>query len=80
MKKKIWNAILEAVGELILTLLCLGIGILIVSLFGVNVALDDVDYDLLILLGCAVFVASFIAVYFFVQWIKKRFEKRKNEE
>ena len=68
-KKQIGLSLLEGLGELLLTLLCFGIGALIVSLFGVDIF--AIDSDLLVLLGTAVFIAVFVAVYFLIQWIKR---------
>ena len=68
-KKQIGMALLEGLGELLLTLFCFGIGALILSLFGVDVF--AIDSDLLLLLGTAVFVGVFVAVYFLIQWIKR---------
>ena len=68
-KKQIGMALLEGLGELLLALLCFGIGALIVSLLGVDVF--AIDFELLVLLGTAVFVGVFVAVYFLVQWIKR---------
>ena len=68
-KKQIGMALLEGLGELLLTLFCFGIGALILRLFGVDVF--AIDSDLLVLLGTAVFVGVFVAVYFLIQWIKR---------
>ena len=68
-KKQIGMALLEGLGELLLTLFCFGIGALIVSLLGVDVL--AIDSDLLVLLGTAVFVAVFVAVYFLIRRIKR---------
>ena len=68
-KKQIGAALLEGLGELLLTLFCFGIGALIVRLFGADVF--NIDSELLILLGVAVFLAIFTAVYFLIQWIKR---------
>ena len=70
-KKHIGLVLLEWLGELLLTLLCLGIGIFIVSLFSVNFESSDMDYDLIILLGLVSFFVVFVCVNAFVQWIKK---------
>ncbi len=69
-RKKRW-ILLEGIGELCFTLLFLGIGILIVSLFGVDFESPDIDYDLIILLGLIAFAVLFGIVYAFVQWLKK---------
>jgi len=68
-KKEIGFALLEGLLELVLALFCFGIGALILSLCGVDFT---IDYDLVILLGVAVFLVVFIGAYFLVQWIKKK--------
>ncbi len=75
-KRKIAPALLEALFELVLTLVCLGIGIVVLALFGVDLTSPDLDYDFIILLGVGIFLALFIGSYFLVEWIKKRFGKR----
>lgn len=70
-KKSIGLALLEGIGELLLTLVCFGIGASIISLFGVDLELQNIDYDLIILLGLAVFFVVFVIIFAFVQWIKK---------
>ncbi len=71
-KKEIGMALLEGLCELVLALICFGIGALLLHLFGVDFTSADIDFDLIILIGVGVFFAVFIAVYFLVQWIKKR--------
>ncbi len=63
--------LLEGLGELLLTLLCLRIGMLVVSLFGVDVTSDTVGYDLLCLLGVVIFFAVFGAICAIIHLIKK---------
>lgn len=77
-KKNIGWALLEGLGELVLTLLCLGIGIFIVSLFGVDFESPNIDYDLIILLGLVVFFVILGIICAFVQWIKKIFRGKRN--
>lgn len=72
------EAIFEAVAELIMTLIFFGIGIGIVSLFGVDIALDSVDPDLMILIGIAGFIVVFAAVYMISRFIKKKKRSRKD--
>lgn len=74
-KPKFREAIAEALLELLVTLLCLGIGALILALFGVDFSSPGLDWDLVVLLGCAVFIAVLVAVYALVQWIKNKKEK-----
>lgn len=72
-KSKFREIVLEIVCELVLTLICFGLGALILRLFGVDgKALTEFDSDLVILIGIAVPVVIFIAVYYLVQFLKKR--------
>ena len=71
-KHKFRAAIAEALGELLATLLCLGIGVLILFLFGFDLSSPALDWDLVVLLGCAVFVAVFVGIYALWQWIKRK--------
>ena len=74
-KKKIGavllEGLLEGLAEIVLTLICFGIGAFIVSLFGVSLDSPNIDGDLIILLGIVVPVVIFGAVYTLVQWFKK---------
>ena len=70
-KEKIREALLEGALEIVLTLICFGIGAFIVSLFGVNLDSPNIDYDLIILLGIVVLVVIFGTVHTLVQWFKK---------
>ncbi len=70
-KKKIGAVLLEGLGELVLTLLCLGIGVFIVGLFDVDFESPNIDYNLIILFGLVVFFVIFGVICALVQWIKK---------
>ena len=76
-KKSIGLALLEGFAEIVLTLICFGIGAFVVSLFGVSLDSPNIDGDLIILLGVVVSALIFGAVYAFVQWIKKMFRERR---
>ncbi len=67
---------MEALGELLLTFLCWEVGVLIVGAFGADFESDGINYDLIILLGVAVFLVTVIAVNGIVQCVKKRFEAK----
>lgn len=68
-------ALLEVFCELLLTIICFGIGIFIISLFGVDFESLDMDHDLIILIGLVSFFVVLCVVLAgvnaFVQWIKK---------
>ena len=70
-KKKIGAVLLEGLAEIVLTLICFGIGAFIVSLFGVSLDSPNIDGDLIILLGIVVPVVIFGAVITLVLWFKK---------
>ena len=76
-RKHIGKALLEGLGEIALTLVCLVLGAAIVSLFGGDVNFSETDPDLLILLGIFVSLSIFIIIYYVVQWIKKKAESNK---
>ncbi len=78
-KKHIGLALLEGLGELVLTLLSLGIGVFIVGLFGVDFESPNINYELIILLGLAVFFVIFGIICAFVQWIKKILRGKRNQ-
>lgn len=50
-KKKLKEAFFEGLLEIVLTLIFLGIGALIVSVFGVELDSPNIDFDLIVLLG-----------------------------
>ena len=70
-KKKIGAVLLEGLAEIVLTLICFGIGAFIVSLFGVNLDSPNIDGDLIILLGIVVPVVILGIVHALVQCFKK---------
>ncbi len=70
-KKKIREVLLEGLAEIVMTLICFGIGALILSLFGVSLELAIIDYELIVLIGIVVPVVIFGTVHALVQWFKK---------
>lgn len=70
-KRKIDPALLEGLGEPVLTFICFGIGAFIVSLFGVELDSPDIDSNLIVLLGVVVLLIIFVIVYALVQRFKK---------
>ena len=68
---------LEIICELALTLVCFGLGAFILHLFGVDgKSLLNMDSDLVVLLSVCIFLVVFIASYYFIQFIKKRKNKK----
>ena len=78
-KKRIGRALLEELGELVLTLVFLGIGLLVATLFGVDFKSPDTDYDLIVLVGVGVFLVVFVIIWALVQCIKKISKKKVDE-
>ena len=79
-KKHFKEVLLEGLLELALTLLCFGIGALIVGLFGFGARIADMDFELIALLGLAATLVIFAGVYALVQGVKKRVKSRKHEK
>lgn len=74
-KKQIGWAILEALGELVLTLLCMAIGAVIVGMFGVDLTSENTDFDLITLLGLVVFFAILAGIGCLIHLLKKFLKK-----
>lgn len=70
-KKRVKEALSEILLELIIVIVCLGIGIIILTLFGVDITSPEIDYELIALLGSVVIISIFVAAYFIIQGIKK---------
>ncbi len=77
-KPKFREVVLEIICELGLTLVCFGIGALMLHLFGVNAEVfENIDSELVVLVGIAALLIIFVAVYFLVQLFKKKQRKNK---
>ena len=72
-KKKLSEGLLEAILEIVLTLIFFGIGALIIGLFGVELDSLDTDGDLIVLIGIIVPIVLFGIVYALVRFFKKTF-------
>lgn len=72
MKKNKKEKLIEAIVEIVLTLLCLGIGVFVVGMFGVDIESDNLNYDLITLLGLIIFFLIFGVICALVQWFKKK--------
>ena len=70
-KKKLKEAFLEGILEIVLILIFFGIGALIVSAFGIELDSASIDSDWIILLGIIVLLVVFGLVFALVQWLKK---------
>ena len=71
-KKRVKEALLENLCELIFTLIFFGIGMLILSLFGVNCDSSDIDGDLVVLVGVVAFFAIIGISFALIKWIEKK--------
>ena len=70
-KQRLREALLEGLLEIVLTLIFLGIGALIIRLFGVNLGSPNMDGDLILLLGIVVFLVVMGTIVALIQWFKK---------
>ncbi|MBQ8433443.1 MAG: hypothetical protein IJX23_01375 [Clostridia bacterium] len=77
-KTKFGEALLEALLEILLVIICFAVGAFVMHLFGVDFA--EIDADLLILIGIAIFVVLFVLVSFVVKGIKKLSNKNANND
>ena len=71
-KKRNKEALFEALLEVIFSLVFFGIGMLILSLFGVNCDSSDIDGDLVVLVGVVAFFAIIGISFALIKWIKKK--------
>ena len=69
-------SLLDAIIELVVTAICIGIGVLVAWLLGVDINAESTDFDLIILLGVAVVIAIILAVYFIRKLIVKISDKK----
>lgn len=67
---KIGETLLEALIEIVLAVICFGIGTLVLNLFGVGFSLWEVDPDRIILIGVFAFLFVLALVCIIVQWAK----------
>ena len=74
-KKRIAEGLLEGLAELVLTLIFFGIGVLTVSLFGVDFDSSNMDSDLIILLGIVAVAVTVGVSVVLARWIKKMIRK-----
>ncbi len=75
-KKKLKEAFLDGLLEIVLTLVFFGIGALIIGAFGIKLDSPSMDFDLIVLLGIVVPVVGFGIVYALVKWFKKIIKRK----
>lgn len=77
-KRKIREALVEALLEIVLTAICLALGALVLHLFGVDFSLWETDPDTLILTGVFAFLFVLLLVCIIVQWAKSIAKSKSN--
>lgn len=70
-KKRILSIVIEALMEIALSLVCLALGLLVLSFMGVDITSDGANYDIAILIGVAIFLVTFGFISLLIHWIKK---------
>ncbi len=78
-KQKLRAVLSEALGEILVTLICFGIGAGILALLGVHMDSDALDFDLIVLIGIVVPAVLFGVIAALVQCIKKAFGRKRKE-
>ena len=77
-KRKIREALVEALLEIVLTAICLALGTLVRHLFGVDFSMWETDPDTLILTGVFAFFFVLLLVCIIVQWAKSIAKSKRN--
>ncbi|MBR1954525.1 MAG: hypothetical protein IKC58_04895 [Clostridia bacterium] len=77
-KRKIREALVEALLEIVLTAICLALGALVLHLFGVDFSTWGTDPDTLILTGVFAFLFVLALVFIIVQWAKSIAKSKSN--
>lgn len=77
-KRKVREALVEALLEIVLTAICLALGALVLHLFGVDFSLWATDPDTLILIGVFAFFFVLLLVCIIVQWAKFIAKNKRN--
>ena len=74
-KKRFVEIISEVVMDLVLTIIFVVIGFLVLSLFGTDLSLESIDFELVALVGVSIFIVIFIAIYAIINKIKSKRKK-----
>lgn len=74
-KSRVTEIILEIILELVLTAVFLGIGLLVLHLFGSDLSLENIDFELVALIGVLIFIVIFIVFYAVISGIKRKRRK-----
>ena len=77
-KRKIREALVEALLEIVLTAICLALGALVLHLLGVDFSMWGTDPDTLILTGVFAFLFVLLLVCIIVQWAKSIAKSKRN--
>ena len=70
-KKRLREALLEGLLEIVLSLILFGIGALTLRLFGTTLDSPNMDGELILLLGIAFFLVIMGTIVALLQWFKK---------
>ena len=80
-KKRVKEGLIEALLEIVLTLVFFGIGALIVGVFGLEIDAPNIDFDLIVLIGIVALAFIFEIIFALIKLCKKmKNRKRKLEE
>ncbi len=71
-KNQLGGAVLEVIVEIVLTLICFGVGAVFFSLIGVELDSPHLSDDVIILVGLILPFAVFGIIHALVEWIKGR--------
>ena len=78
-QKKILSVLGEIGGELLVTVVFLGIGLLILHFLGIDLGADEVDLEWAVFLGAIVVLVLFFVVVLILHIRKKHEKNEKNE-
>ena len=74
-KRRVTEILLEIILELVLTALFVGIGIFVLYLFGGDISIENIDFELVALIGVVIFIVIFIAAYAIINRVKNKRKK-----
>ncbi|MBO5373921.1 MAG: hypothetical protein J6A54_00545 [Clostridia bacterium] len=76
-KKRLKENLLDAILEVVFGVICIAIGAGVLMLFGKSI--DDMDFEVMALIGIGVIVAIAILVYLAFRMIKKKKSSEEND-
>lgn len=78
--KRIFLAVLEELAEVVVTFIFLGVGLLLLKAFGVNIDADTFDWEVAVLVGSGIILGTFILVCVLAHFIKKRVKNKSDRD